>query len=231
MSKIKEREQAIVLRNAGSSISEIARKLKVSKSTISLWCRDISLSKEAQELIVYKSKHKSTAGILRYTEGLRQKRILETEVDFRKGATSIGTLTRRELLLVGLGLYWGEGYKHGSQEFGFTNSDPLMIVFYIHWLSVCFGIDRADLIARVSINESHEARVLDVESFWSKVTGVPLHQFTKTSLIRSASKKVYKNTSEHFGTLRIKVRRGTRLRRQVLGAIRQLSKVRVNVKS
>lgn len=226
MSKNIEHEQAIFLRKDGASIADIASRLKVSKSTVSYWCRDIPLSQRARKKIIHTSKRKSTAGILRYTESLRQKRMLQTTEDMTLGTKMIGTMSNRDILLVGLGLYWGEGYKKGSQEFGFTNSDVAMILFYIKWLKVCFGVTERDLIFRVSINESHRLRVSEVENYWSTHLSVPISQFTKISLIKSTSRKIYSNQKEHYGTLRVKVRRGTRLRRRVLGAIKYLSQVR-----
>ncbi len=94
-----------------------------------------------------------------------------------------------------------------------------MIKFYILWLETVFGVKRDNLILRVSINEAHAHRVDAVMHYWSQITKVPLGTFTRTSLIHSKSKKMYTNTEEHMGTLRIKVRKGTRMRRQVLGAI------------
>lgn len=149
----------------------------------------------------------------------RQKAIKE---DMRKGLSMVGDVSERDIMCIGLGLYWGEGYKRGSQEFGFTNSDDKMIRFYIKWLQVVFGIKKSDLILRVSINESHKARIKQVENFWSSVTNVPLSQFTKPSLIKSASKKLHSHKDVHYGTLRIKVRRGTTKRRIVLGVIQSL---------
>ncbi len=223
MSKIKEKEQALMMRKSGNSIADIAKKLKVSKSTVSYWCRDIVLSKRARENIIRASKNKSTEGILRYTESLRQKRILQTDEDIERGASLVGNLSARDILCIGLGLYWGEGYKRGSQEFGFTNSDVTMVLFYLAWLERCFGIKRNDLIFRVSINELHSTRIRDVEMYWASKMKIPLSQFTKSSLIRTTARKVYLNQSEHYGTIRIKVRRGTRMRRVVLGAIKRLS--------
>ena len=222
MAKIKEREEAQILRSKGNSIAEIAKQLRVSKSTVSMWCRDIVLSDKAMNKIIQSSNTKSTAGILRYTESLRKKRQDEVIADMDKGARMIGELSTRDIFCIGLGLYWGEGYKKGSQEFGFTNSDPAMIKFYIDWLQVVFGLDRDDLILRVSINAQHESRDKKVRQYWSEVTTIPLSQFTKTSFIKSINKKVYSNELLHYGTLRVKVRRGTAKRRQVLGAINRI---------
>ena len=222
MAKTKEKEEATTLRKQGMSIGEIAKEVSVSKSTVSGWCRDISLSNKAIERISKKGREKSIAGLMRYSESVRQKRIAATKVSSQKGADKLGYLSDRDVYCIGLGLYWGEGYKQGSQEFGFTNSDRQMITFYIRWLQVVFGIAKEDLILRVSINQLHEKRIGEVEKFWSEHISVPKCQFTKPSFVKTASKKVYKNQSIHMGTLRIKVRRGTAMRREILGAIKAM---------
>jgi predicted transcriptional regulator len=222
MAKIKEKEIAINLRKQGVSIGEVAKKLSVSKSTVSVWCRDISLSEKAILRIAKSGKVKSVAGLMRYSEKIRQKRIVSTELSMFKGSKKLGKLSDRDIYCIGLGLYWGEGYKQGNQEFGFTNSDPQMITFYLKWLEVVFDVSKDDLILRVSINQLHTNRIGEVENFWSKHTQVPRCKFTKPSLVKTASKKVYANHAEHMGTLRIKVRRGTDMRREVLGAIKSI---------
>lgn len=219
MAKTKEREQAQSLRKTGVSIKDIAKKMSVSTSTVSLWCRDIVLSKAAIQKIVSNSQHKSTLGILRYTESLRLRRQQNVLDDRALGALQLGLLSDRDIFCLGLGLYWGEGYKKGNQEFGFTNSDSKMISFYLKWLSVVFAVTAKDLILRVSINELHKHRIDEVQGFWVRTTGIPISQFTAPSLIKTKSLKTYSNHSDHYGTLRVKVRRGTRMRRQILGAI------------
>ncbi len=223
MSKVKEKESAIELRLCGNSISDIASTLRVSKSTVSYWCRDISLSEQAQNLIAQKSKSKSTLSILRYTESLREIRQINTLKDKNLGINRLGKIADRDIYCIGLGLYWGEGYKKGSQEFGFTNSDPDMIKFYIKWLNRVFKVEKLDLIIRLSINNLHKDRLNIVQNFWSKQIGVPLSQFTKPSLIKSQSVKKYSNIDNHYGTLRVKVRKGTRMRREVMGALESLA--------
>jgi transposase-like protein len=223
MAKYQARMRAIQLRIAGTSISDIARQLDVSKSTVSHWCRDISLSAHAMQQIVSRSNTKSTNALLAYTEGLRMKRQQDIVSDKLSGKRQLGRVNARDIYCIGLGLYWGEGYKKGSQEFGFTNSDPKMIAFYIQWLISVFQISRKDLILRISINEIHKERIEVITRYWAQVTKVPLKNFTQPSFIHSKSKKVYLDTNDHMGTLRVKVRRGTQKRRQVLGAIEALA--------
>lgn len=218
MAKFKEKNEAILLRKEGWSISDISKKVSVSKSTVSGWCKDIVLTEKAIQKIAKQSHRKSTGALLRYSERIRAQRQLNTQASEQLGKKRLGVLSERDIYCLGLGLYWGEGYKKGSQEFGFTNSDPKMIIFYITWLRVVFGVQKCDLILRVSINELHTSRMSEVERFWSHVTGVSSSQFTMSSLIKTNNKKIYQNDT-HRGTLRIKVRKGTSLRREVLGAI------------
>ena len=225
MAKQKEREIAKSLRQKGTSISDIAIKLNVSKSTVSTWCKDIVLTEEAIEIIARTSKSKSTTSLLRYTETLRAKRQNNTIASYEVGKKKVGKLAKRDIYCLGIGLYWGEGYKRGSQEFGFTNSDPLMIKFYIIWLQTVFKLNRNDLIARVSINSLHQSRSEEVEKYWSRTIGIARSEFTKTSFLKSQSKKIYGNIEDHYGTLRIKVRRGTTMRREILGAIAAIGDV------
>ncbi len=221
MAKFKQKIDALELRKQGNSITDIAKKLQVSKSTISGWCRDIALSDKAIARISKKSEAKSTSALLHYSESIRLKRQINTLASSEIGKQRLGCINDRDIFCIGLGLYWGEGYKKGSQEFGFTNSDTGMMLFYLRWLEVVFGIKKCDLILRVSINELHKARAEEVEQFWSKLLGVPRVQFTKISLVKMKNQKVFKDT-KHMGTLRIKVRRGTSLRREVLGSLESI---------
>jgi hypothetical protein len=225
MTKILLKERALTMRRGGTSINNIADSLSVSKSTVSGWCRDISLTKTQINNIARESKHAATRALLKSAEKQRERRKAAMTEALVLGRKDIGSVNKRDIFMVGLGLYWGEGYKKGSQELGFTNSDPSMIKFYIKWLEVCFGIKKTDLILRVSINSIHSYRVNQVESYWSSLLNIQKTQFTKTSLIRSISKK-YKENQNHYGTLRVKVRRGTQLRRRILGAIEALASTR-----
>ena len=220
------KEKALLLRKRGLSLNEIVRKLGANKSTVSHWCRDIQLSKLQQKELYARSSIKSLAALLKAAEGKRRVRILKVKELTLAGKKEVGQLTHRDRFIAGLALYWSEGYNHSGEEVGFTNSDPKMILFFIRWLAESYSIEKSRLILRVSINEGHSHRVKEVEHYWSKVIDVPLSQFTKTSLIKTVPKKQYANSSVHYGTLRVKVRNGTDLRRKILGSIEQLKVAR-----
>lgn len=160
--------------------------------------------------------------MLKYAEAKRRARIEKENHLLQFGKDAVGKLSRRDIFLVGLALYWGEGYKSGNGEIGFTNSNAEMILFILRWFQEIFGIKKEDFILRVSVNKHHKKRLADIERFWSEKTGLSRSQFSKSSLIKTRSKKKYANEKNHYGTLRVKVRRGTDLRRRILGGIEGL---------
>lgn len=223
MTKIKERISARDLRRLGISIGVIAKKLNLGKGTISYWCRDIELSQSQKNRILKNQKEKSRktlqlAAIKRHNQKLKIVQNLSKE-----GISQVGNINKRDLFVAGLALYWAEGYKKGNEELGFTNTDPKMILFFIKWLEKIYDIDKKDLTFRVSINFVHHGRIDKVLNYWSNLIKVPIKQFTTTSFVKTKSKKKYDNFDNYFGTLRLKVKRGTNLRRKIIGSISGLA--------
>lgn len=215
----KEKDTAQQLRKKGKSIAEISQLLRKSESTVSFWCRSIQLTTTQINSLVARQRDAGAIGRVRAAQLKRTLRLTNIDKMARLGKSDVGTISQRDLFMIGLALYWGEGYKTGNDECGLTNSDPAIIITFIEWLKRNYSIPHSDLILRVSVNETHRHRVEKIEYFWSQETGIPLSQFTQTSLIKSQSRKVYTNAESHFGTLRVKVRRGTSLRRRIMGSL------------
>ncbi len=68
--KLEEKQKAIELRKQGLSYSEIRKKVDVSKSTLSIWCRDINLSNE-QVLLLSKKEIQPPEKVLWLLQGIR----------------------------------------------------------------------------------------------------------------------------------------------------------------
>lgn len=222
MAKFKERIKARQLRLDGDSINEISRKLSLSKSTVSYWCKDIQLLPQQIENLVKKQISGSYRGRLKAAEKKRFNRLKDIEQLKCSGKKEIGNLNKREFLMAGLGIYWGEGYKSLTTS-ALISSDIRIILFMIKWYNEACKIQSKDLILRVGINVSHKHRIQEIEKYWSEKTGIPLHQFTKISLIKTVSKKIYDHPEDYYGTLRVSVRRSSRLQRKILGWIEGLT--------
>ena len=222
MYPVQIKNQALKLRKGGKSIYEIARVLKLNHTTVSTWCKDILLSQAIRNKIDKNGKLKARSGMLLYTEKLREKRLQGIRLNMREGARIVGSVYERDLLMVGLGLYLGEGYKYENSELGFTNSNPHIIKFYIKWLGL-FGVNKEDLICRLTINEVFRDYVHQVKKFWIKNLKVKDSQFSATTFIKTNLKKAdISNLRTYHGILRIKVRKGKNLRDKIMGALEHI---------
>lgn len=222
MAKFLLRVQVRDLRSKGISVKQIAKDIGVSKSTVSLWVRDIILSVEQLERLKQVAIKGAELGRLR-SALLQKERRLKIVNDLKKfGQKALLDISDREFLIAGIALYWGEGSRK-SNEFSFCNSDPKMVKFLIRWLQKNFNIGIKDLKCSVGINEIHVEREQIVRGYWSDVLGVPLTQFTKTSFKKVKNKKIYQNFNEHYGTIRVRVVRSKYLYYKLLGLIEGLS--------
>lgn len=209
------RDKARILRAKGASLKEIARRFDVPKSTVRYWCRDIVLS-DAQQRHLFENQR---LGGIRAAERMRLRRLRLVKRIYLDGKREIGDLSERERFLIGTALYWAEGYRKGDGEFGFTNADPAMIQFMIRWLHENCEVPRRDIHLRLCITVLFKRRVPALQRFWARATGISITQFSKPTLIRSVNRKKYIDSSNYYGTLRVKVRRSVNLRRKIMGWI------------
>jgi AraC-like DNA-binding protein len=164
--KLAERQQARQLRRAGLPLAEIAARLGVSKSSVSLWVRDVA----------FEPLPRPVRGRRRAPNALQQRRQAEIERLLAEGRARIGRLSEREFLVAGVALYAGEGSKRDGAV-KFANTDPRMVAFYCAWLRRFFAIDEARLRVRLYLHEGLDLAA--AVAFWSDVTGIPPSQFQK----------------------------------------------------
>lgn len=222
MAKSLLRIKARKLRAKGESVKDIAKKLGVSKSSVSLWVRDIILSVEQLEKLRQKSIKGGELGRLKGSLSQKFRRLELIEGYRKEGLERFKNLSGEEVFVAGISLYWAEGSKK-KREVSFCNSDPNLINFMIYWLKRYFDVPNLRLRAVVGINEIHTKRESKVKKYWSEITGVPLEQFRKTSFKRVKNRKIYENFDDHYGTLSIKVLKGAGLCYKILGLIEGLS--------
>jgi transposase len=204
------------LRAKGMTYTEIASELGVSKSSISLWVRD--MPREGRRSAEEAARRRNTDVPIRHRQGVllrdvRRQRACDAAL------AKIGTLSDREILIAGAMAYWCEGSKskpHRPQNrVTFINSDPSLILFFIRFLAVA-GISRDRLICRMYIHES--ADVAGAQEFWQTLTELPAEQFRRPVLKRHNPKTVRKNTDESYrGCLVVDVRCSSDLYRQIEG--------------
>lgn len=225
MAKVLEKERARTYRKAGRSIKDIARELSVSPSSVSIWCDDIRLT-PAQIKKLDEDRHdRRMSGLLKGAHMNKEKKRARIELHQQEAKHVLRVLTKRELLVAGLGLYWGEGVKKGNTAI--VNSDPRVIAFAIKWFTTGLGVSREDLRPRVFINSIHASRMGAVHAFWSRFLNIPRSQFARPVLIKRVNKKVYENHESYYGILALRIRKATDLKYRILGLIDALATAEV----
>jgi hypothetical protein len=205
--KLVEQERARGLRASGLTLAEIAADLGVSKSSVSLWVRDVEF--------VPRRPHASPARKRgphpQYVAKLR-----EIEAMDREGVARVGILSEQAFLAAGAALYAGEGSKRdGSVRF--ANTDPRMIAFFLKWLRHFFVIDESRLRLRLYLHEG-----LDVDAattFWAELTVISSSQHTKPH--RAVPDRSIRRSKHPIGCPSV-VYGCSRTHRAVMGIVRAL---------
>lgn len=221
MAKSKEKLEAIELRRSGKSIKFIAKKLSVSPGSVSIWCRDVVLTQNQLRILERNAHDPNYGRRLQNSQKQRNQKELKIKNLLDLGEKEIGELSKRELFLVGVALYWAEGFKKDTQV-GFANSNPEMINLYLKWLYECCNVKKDDLIVRITVNISHKDRSKEIQEYWSNSTKISEENFRKPFYQQFKWKKIYEKPNEYYGVLRIKVRRSTDFLRKIHGWIKGL---------
>lgn len=210
------RAKARELREQGLAYKQIAAELGVSKSSVSLWVRDMP---RPERLSQEECARRQAEAVAAYWAAERSRREAAREA-IRAGAQErIGPLTDREVLVAGAIAYWCEGTKskpyRRSNRVIFINSDPRLIRFYLGFLRLA-GVSQDQLVFQLAIHES--ADVTGAEEFWRRVTMARTAQFRPPTLKKHNPRTVRLNTGEDYhGCLRIDVLRSGPLYKQIEG--------------
>ena len=160
------------MRKEGASYSQIKAKLKVSKSSLSLWLHNMPLpEKRLREL-----RDWNAVRIERFSNTMRRKREGRWSEVRKRVAKDIGKFSKRELFITGLFLYWGEGAKTSVASTSLSNTDPAMIRFFIQWLEL-LGVPKNRL--RVYVHLYSDMDIKQELRYWSKTLDLPLSSFRK----------------------------------------------------
>lgn len=163
------------LRQKGFSLSEISKELNISKSTASLWARNIPLSSSALRRI----NQREIIG--RINAGKARRSINEKQMDFfqREAFRSLKEINYSNTLIKLLCslIWWCEGNKNESFV-RFTNSDKSLIKIFLMLLRQGFNLDEKKFRALAHVHSYHNE--LTQRKYWSNVTEIPLNQFQKS---------------------------------------------------
>lgn len=215
MARILDRQRALDLRKKEMSYSQIKKILGVSKSTLSDWLRDYPLSKKR----ISELRGRNEKRIERFRETWRKKRQVRLDQFYDQAKKEYLPLTKREMFIAGLFLYWGEGSKSTYDKVCLSNSDPQVIKFTLYWLTKALEVARADIRVYLQLYKDMDQK--KITNFWSKELNISKSQFGKP-YIKESTRIHIDHKGFGYGTCNLIVN-STLLKERILMEIKALA--------
>ncbi|MCF7845457.1 MAG: hypothetical protein K9M12_01700 [Candidatus Pacebacteria bacterium] len=213
MNKLKIK--AINLRKKGFSYGEIKKEIDVPKSTLSYWLKTVPLNSTQKKRLYTKNIINMAKG----PQSQKQRREREISKIVKNAEEEVALpISFESYRLIGAFLYWAEGRK--TKHFEITNSDPSLILFMVKWIEEVLMVPPSQM--KASINIYSQQNDQDLKKFWSQLTKIPLENFGK-SFVKPPNKR-YKKNNLYYGTVKIRVLKGTDFRHRVYGWIKAVLK-------
>ena len=231
-----KKNKAIELRKKGFSYSEINERIKIPKSTLSFWLKGVKLTdyqiqklKDKRQKIARANSEKRVLSIERQAEEIKN-----------SSAKDVGQISKRELWLMGVILYWlkknKNDFKNGVM---FSSSNPDEINFFLHWLQEVGSIKGEEITFDIFIKKKKqmtEETLKRIIRYWSDQTGFSKERFVNHIYFQNINKRFKaknnqnsqnnENNQKHENDnknskinsfLRIRIRSSSMLARQISG--------------
>ncbi|MEO6652298.1 MAG: hypothetical protein ABIP17_06550 [Ilumatobacteraceae bacterium] len=164
--KLEERERARALRSQSWTLQAIAAELNVSKSSVSTWVQGVDF--------VARPRNRGHPAGPKHPMRLRKE--AEIEACRAEAEEWVDEVSPRDLAMISLGLYAGEGAKTPGTV-SMANTNPGLLRILLSWLRYEFDVDEQRLRARVYLHDGLD--IDEATAFWSDALGIQLSQFQK----------------------------------------------------
>lgn len=196
MTRHEDKKKAINLRSGGLSYSQITEKLGIKKGTLSGWLNSYPLPPDKLKII-------NERRMINYRETRRKRREEKYRKIYLIEKENILPLSKRDLFIAGLFLYWGEGGKTKINDISVSNTDPAVLKFFIHWAVRYMDFPKEKIRATI-----HLYKDMDVNkeiNFWSKTLGFSRNQITKPYIKNTSLKSLSYKSGFRHGTCNVRI--------------------------
>ena len=178
-------QQAISLRRAGLSYSEISKKLGIAKSTLGDWFSKEEWSQSVKETLNQRWGKISQDKILKMN-AQRKKLTNQRHLAIQENAREeFNFLIKNPLFIAGLALYWGEGNKTFNGRVSAINAEVGLLQIIVRFYKEILQVDEEKIRAEMFIYGDQEEEV--IKQYWSDNLRIAKNQFIKTQVLSSRS--------------------------------------------
>lgn len=185
----------------------------ISKSTLSDWLRKYPLTPQQLQSL---NKQNQDQRIEKYRQTMHSKREVKLRKYYYEQKRLLLPLSKRELLIAGVFLYWGEGSKTLRNQLTVANTDPALIQFALLWMVKGLGVSKEKIHVLV-----HLYKDMDIEGslqYWSETLNIPRSQFDNPYIKNSNRSEIDYKGYGH-GTCNLRVY-NTEIKEKILMAIK-----------
>lgn len=184
--------KAIELRKEGTSIRDVEKILKIPRSTLSGWFRNIKLTKSQKVKLDINWRNALNIGRKKAVLWHNHQKELRIKMAQNEAVEVLNKINLKDKSVFELALamlYLGEGDK--TQSTSMANSNPLIVKFFIKCLEKIFEIDINSLTFELHLRSNQNE--IDAIDYWSKVLNVNPNRFGYIKDKRIAKTKTYPN--------------------------------------
>lgn len=204
------KNKAILLRKKGFSLGKIAMNLKIPKSTLSGWFKNVKISNKFKKVLLKNWKQgliNARKNALVWHSQQKYQRIQDAKIIAANIASKINLEDKNIQELALAMLYLGEGNKVNS--FGIGNSDPRILNFFLKTIYNVYNVDKQFI--HCSLNLRLDQNKDEIIKYWSKILNLPISCFKSVSFDKRtkgiASYSSYKGVCQiRFGSIAIQRR-------------------------
>jgi len=168
----KSKNKAVDLRKQGLSIIKIEKLLKIPRSTLSGWFKNIGLNDKQKKILFNNQKRgliEARKKAALWHNAQKEKRIKEAKAGALKIIENID-INDKNILEIALAiLYLGEGAKTSDTAIG--NSDPLILKFFLTLLKNLYKIEPEKIKCQLSLRADQNPE--KIKKFWAKELDIP----------------------------------------------------------
>ena len=214
-----ERKQSELLRRQGFTYREILEQVPVSKSSLSMWLRNVVLT-EVQQARIHGKDLQIRRRFVEYNQRKHNTAVARHQFWENQAASEAVPVSYETLKWIGVALYWGEGSKAGNPGMvRFSNSDPNMIRLIMRWFREVCHVPEHKFHAWI---QTHDDQNLEkAQDFWSNITQMPPERFSRPTVRVSRSSLCKQGNILLNGTLHVEIR-DIELFHRILGWIQGL---------
>lgn len=187
------KEEALILRRNGVSMTVIERKLGIPRSTLSGWFRDITLTQEQKEQLLSSKADgwaKARKQAVKWHTAQKELRLEKARRSATETLDKI-PLTDEVIELAFAMLYFGEGAKGNVTSI--ANSDPQILRFTLSVLLNIFRVPVNKIHCDLHLRADQDAD--ELKAYWSHELNLPIERFRYVAFDK---RSIGKPTYDHY---------------------------------